>query len=325
MTSNEIKLSVALCTYNGERYLYDQLVSIANQSRKPDELVIFDDCSTDNTNQILDKFAQNCDFPVRIHSQVCNVGSTQNFSDAIEACRGDIIALADQDDVWNHDKLESLERTLNDHPEAVMAYSDADMVDENLQPLGYRLWEAVGLTKRDRQVLGSFSGTDVLIRKFAVTGMTIAFRRVHVPLVTPIDSSWIHDGWIAFSLASIGPLVGVEKALVSYRQHTAQQVGEKKRSLYQNYLRAKAVGRKHLFAHREMYSAIRNHLDRQQRQWPIDKSLIVRLDEKIRHLQNRIWLRENRLRKIYGFVVWISGGYQRFSFGWKSLLQDLLC
>lgn len=322
--SNDIKLSVALCTYNGHRYLYDQLESIANQSRKPDELVVFDDRSTDHTMEVLELFAKRAGFPVRIHSQPRNVGSTQNFADAIRACRGEIIALADQDDVWNHDKLELLEKTLNDHREAVMVYSDAEMVDEHLQPLGYRLWEAVGLSKRDRQTLGSVRGTDVLIRKFAVTGMTMAFRRGHVPLVTPIDRSWIHDGWIAFILASIGPLIGVEKPLVNYRQHGAQQVGEKKRSMYQNYLR-KMIGGKHLFAHREMYCAIRDHLDRQQHQWPINTLLIGQLDEKIRHLQDRIWLRENRWRRIYGFIVWASGGYRRFSFGWKSLLQDLLC
>src|SRR5688572_3171861 len=99
------RLSVALCSYNGARFIHDQLSSIARQSRLPDELVICDDRSSDNTIAIIEKFAVDAPFPVRSHVNPTNLGSTKNFELAISRCCGDFIALSDQDDIWHQDKL----------------------------------------------------------------------------------------------------------------------------------------------------------------------------------------------------------------------------
>ena len=101
-------VSVALCTYNGTRYLKDQIDSIASQTRVPHELVVCDDCSSDDTVKILEAFASRAPFPVRLSVNPTNLGSTKNFAQAIALCRGDIIALCDQDDVWHPAKLERL-------------------------------------------------------------------------------------------------------------------------------------------------------------------------------------------------------------------------
>src|SRR5580698_1985958 len=100
-----MKLSVALCTYNGERFLPEQLASIREQSRLPDELVICDDASADQSVAIATRFAERAPFPVRIEANSRNLGSTPNFARAIELCNGDAIVLSDQDDVWLPDKL----------------------------------------------------------------------------------------------------------------------------------------------------------------------------------------------------------------------------
>src|SRR5258706_6945784 len=97
--------SVAMCTCNGAAYLADQLESIAAQSRLPDELVVRDDASVDDTPAVIQAFAARAPFPVRFERNADRLGSTRNFDGAIAACTGDLIALSDQDDVWHQDKV----------------------------------------------------------------------------------------------------------------------------------------------------------------------------------------------------------------------------
>src|SRR5689334_22293429 len=123
-------ISVALCTYNGSRYLKEQLDSIASQTRRPDEVVIRDDVSADNTVKIAQQFAETVPFPVHIHRNPENLGSTRNFESAIEACRGEIIALSDQDDVWESQKLERIETEFAADPGLGTVFSDAVLTDD---------------------------------------------------------------------------------------------------------------------------------------------------------------------------------------------------
>src|ERR1700751_2230018 len=104
----KLTISVALCAYNSSRYGEEQLESIASQSRLPDEVVICDDDSVDDTPSILERFRKEAPFDVRIHRNETNLGVTRNFEKAIALCSGDIIALSDCDDVWRGDKLERL-------------------------------------------------------------------------------------------------------------------------------------------------------------------------------------------------------------------------
>src|SRR5215217_714545 len=106
------KFSVAMCTYNGARFVAEQLASIAAQTRPPDELVVCDDRSTDATIAYVREFARTAPFPVRIFENEKNVGSTKNFERALELCEGDFIAFGDQDDVWLPEKLRKLEDAL---------------------------------------------------------------------------------------------------------------------------------------------------------------------------------------------------------------------
>src|SRR5207253_4621935 len=126
-----MKLSVAMCTYNGASYLQEQFDSIAMQTRLPDELVICDDVSVDTTKEITDKFAAVAPFAVKRHFNENNLGSTKNFEKAIGLCQGDIIALADQDDEWSPIKLEQLEAALASSAKTGLVFSDAEVVDQN--------------------------------------------------------------------------------------------------------------------------------------------------------------------------------------------------
>ena len=109
-----MKVSIALCTYNGENFLEEQLSSIGQQTRLPDELIISDDDSTDSTVQIAEKFAAIAPFSVKISINTKRLGSTKNFERAISQCSGDIIFLSDQDDYWNPKKINLIVRVLEE-------------------------------------------------------------------------------------------------------------------------------------------------------------------------------------------------------------------
>jgi glycosyltransferase involved in cell wall biosynthesis len=105
-----------MCTYNGSRHLKSQLDSISAQTRLPSELVICDDASSDDTVPIIEQFAASVPFRVRLDVNAQNLGSTKNFEKAIQKCKGDLIALSDQDDVWLPRKLEVLEAEFQSKP-----------------------------------------------------------------------------------------------------------------------------------------------------------------------------------------------------------------
>ncbi len=138
-----IELSVAMCTYNGAAFLPAQLQSIVTQTRLPDELVICDDRSSDDTVGIINAFAHTAPFPVRFEINETNLNSTKNFERAISQCRGRIIALSDQDDLWLSQKLERICTVLDANPNAGYVFSDADLVDREAVPLGETAWRVV--------------------------------------------------------------------------------------------------------------------------------------------------------------------------------------
>lgn len=220
------KLSVALCTYNGARYLQAQLESIASQTRPPDELVITDDCSTDSTAAIVRAFASRAAFPVRFQVNDHNVGSTRNFERTIFRCAGDVIALSDQDDVWLPAKLAKLEAALERSPDIGLVFSDAELVDETLHPLGRRLWE-FSFSRANRNKFLEGRWLDVLTAYNVVTGATMAFRTRFRELAFPVPKlgDTIHDGWIALVVGLFARLVFLDEPLVLYRQHNTQQLG----------------------------------------------------------------------------------------------------
>ncbi|MGA8200434.1 MAG: glycosyltransferase, partial [Candidatus Sulfotelmatobacter sp.] len=131
-------ISVAMCTYNGERFLQAQLESIAAQDRPPDELVICDDRSSDACPEIIKEFARRAPFPVQLVVNPENLGSTRNFEKAISLCRSEIVALADQDDIWYRHKLERIEKAFLRSSTIVAAFSDADLIDNDSRLLGLR-------------------------------------------------------------------------------------------------------------------------------------------------------------------------------------------
>lgn len=218
------RISVAMCTFNGARYLEEQLESIALQTRLPSELIVCDDQSTDQTLSILKRFRACAPFAVKVIQNGRRLGSTRNFDQAIGLTRGDLIALCDQDDRWASVKLERLSDALTADPFLGGAFSDASLIDGSGRPLGVRLFARHKFTATKQR---SFVGcpTAMLLKHDVVTGATLMFRASIRRYCSPIPASWVHDGWLAWIIALHSRLTLIPEPLTDYRIHAGQQLG----------------------------------------------------------------------------------------------------
>jgi glycosyltransferase involved in cell wall biosynthesis len=315
-------LSVVLCTFNGSRYLDAQLQSILEQTRLPDEVIACDDCSIDDTVEILNRFASKVPFPVRVTMNAENLRTSRNFQQGIEQAHGDVIVLADQDDVWQPEKLDRLERTLLDSPEAGFVFSDATVVDSELRPRGFTLWESIVFDRREHQLFRRGRAFECILRKYRVTGATMAFRSRYRDLILPIPVQWVHDAWISLLLSAVAPCCLIEEPLIRYRQHGNQQIGTTKPGLYWRYLRAREMSQASCFqAIADNFAMAHERL----RGVPgIAPQRLAGLVEKSRHWRIRAEMRE---RGWWRFPIILReawrGNYARYASGWKSMALDL--
>jgi glycosyltransferase involved in cell wall biosynthesis len=327
-----MKISVAMCTYNGTLYLREQLDSIAAQTRLPDELVICDDQSTDTTLEVISNFAASAPFPVQLHVNAQNLGSTKNFERAIGLSAGDVIALADQDDVWLPEKLSRLEDCFVSDAGVGLVFTDAEVVDERLQPLGYRLWESVGFDQAQRRLAKSGRVLDVLLPGWSVTGATMAFRARFKDLVIeiPTDLALIHDGWIALMIASVAEVAFLEEPLIKYRQHARQQIGAREKKsgeTGQPGLESVKNAMLRTNSYDEMIAIGMRARQRLAERANPDESAkaLAALDDRLKHLRARAGLprrKLSRVRSVFGELL--ARRYHLYSNGLRSAVKDLL-
>jgi hypothetical protein len=217
-----------MATCDGERFLHAQLASIVAQTRRPAEVVVVDDASSDATRSILAAFCTETDVPVRVFENSTRLGPTKTFERAITLCTGDVIALADQDDRWHPDKLSVLCEELAGPSGALLVFSDARLVDDGGAPLGRTLWAALGLDAGLLDRLGSRRALGALLAHNQVTGASAAFRSRLRELAVPFPSHLpyhIHDGWLAALAAVLGRLRPARHVLMDYRVHPDQHIG----------------------------------------------------------------------------------------------------
>jgi glycosyltransferase involved in cell wall biosynthesis len=218
------RVSVAMCTFNGGRYLEEQLESIALQTRLPCELVVCDDRSTDDTLVVLKRFQSEAPFTVKVIQNSQRLGSTRNFDQAIGLARGGLIALCDQDDRWAPTKLERLSAALEKDPFLGGVFSDANLIDGDGRQIGVRLFARHKFTAaKQRDFVGC--PTARLLKHDVVTGATLMFRATIRRYCSPIPALWVHDGWLAWMIALHSRLSLVAEPLIDYRVHAGQQLG----------------------------------------------------------------------------------------------------
>ncbi|MGI8787490.1 MAG: glycosyltransferase family 2 protein [Pyrinomonadaceae bacterium] len=333
------KVSIALCTYNGEKFLREQLESFTRQIHLPDELIICDDGSSDATAEIAEEFAQTAPLSVAVHVNETNLGSTKNFEKAIALCTGDYVFLSDQDDVWLPEKTGRFLAEFEKSEKVGMVFADAELVGENLEPLKHNLWE-FSFTPDERRQAKNGRMFEVLLRKNVVTGATMAFRAEFQEMFSPIPidvPNTIHDAWIALVIAANAEVRLLEKPLILYRQHAGQQLGidwrykEKLGKISRRERYEKSICFQRMELERlEKLAEITRHFPQFQKkasEIPIDaliKSYAAENDERIRHYEARKNLASNKLRRVSPVIKEFSTGrYRRFSKNLRSAAKDL--
>ena len=222
MNNNCLGYSVALCTYNGERFIAEQIKSILNQTLLPNEIIISDDNSTDNTIKVAEELLAQGRVNYRIVTNVKTKGVVKNFQNAIAMCNSPIIFTCDQDDVWLASKAEKIVNCFANNEKAMLVFSDGELTDGNLNLLGCSLWKSVGITECDLSENKWFS---CFLNRCFVTGAAMAFRRELFVKDEIIPDSWLHDGWLAWKALAYNGLVPCPEKLIYYRQHGANVVG----------------------------------------------------------------------------------------------------
>ncbi len=198
-------ISIAMATYNGEKYLGQQLESIAAQSVLPDELVVCDDCSTDNTIKILEDFKSRVSFNVRILQNEVNSGYVKNFARVIPETKGDFVFMCDQDDFWFPNKIETVLKTFEEHPKAQLVAHNAICTDADLKPLGKTLFE--------------FDVSRGLRYGSAIHGFVTCARRSYLDYMLPIPYCYSFDRWLSLPASEIKVRYELDTVLGYYRRH----------------------------------------------------------------------------------------------------------
>jgi len=220
-------ISVALCTYNGEKYIEQQLESIFIQSVAVSEIVVCDDCSSDSTVQKIKQMSFLHPNVIRLVTNPYNMGFRKNFEKALRECQGDYIFFCDQDDIWNPDKVEKSIAYLKSSGNYGL-FTDAELIDRDNKEIGKSLFECMNVFQyiNKRNLYPDLLATLCLSDNF-VTGATVAVSKEAKPILIP---SWpsdglYHDYYVALKLSAIGKFGYLTDKLISYRIHPSQQTG----------------------------------------------------------------------------------------------------
>ena len=317
-----------MCTYNGAQFLQEQLDSLVSQTRQPDEVVICDDQSEDETLTLVERWAGTVPFKVQIQVNPSRMGSIRNFDKAISHCSGDLIALCDQDDVWLDHKLGEAETAFRSEPELGVWFTDALLVDEQLRTLSQTLWEKLSFGTRLQGKVRGPGAFGILLGRSLVTGATMVFPRRFTGLLQPIPSTlryFIHDRWIATIIAAVAPLACSTRPSMLYRQHPGQQLGVADRPSLAETLPARFSRKQQSYLDDLIVSeALHDRLCHSPGFQPAEQAL-ASLDERIRLLAMRTQLPAPRWHRILPVATaLLNGRYHRQARGIASALKDLM-
>jgi glycosyltransferase involved in cell wall biosynthesis len=318
--------TVALCTFQGQRFIAAQWESLIRQTRRPQQIVVFDDASSDHTWQLLQELSEKASasgIPTVMHRQESNVGYVRNFQAALERSEGDLVFLCDQDDIWHPTKLSLMASEFEKRPDLLMLHTNARLIRENGEPEGRGLFHALEVTNDEIDAVHRGFAFEVLLRRNIVTGATMGIRRQVLNHALPVPAGWIHDEWLAIVAASRGAVDVLDRDTIDYRQHGGNQVGAARRNALEKIHGGKVSRGEYLERTRTRFETMLQRVNsgelplRAQRR----DLLLRRLD----HARLRAALPGSRLKRLA--LVWReyrTGRYSQFSTGFRSALADAL-
>jgi glycosyltransferase involved in cell wall biosynthesis len=213
-------ISIAMATFNGEKYLREQLESFARQTVLPRELVVCDDCSSDSTACIIDKFATSAPFPVHFHRNDFRLGYADNFFKAAKLCKGSWIAFSDQDDVWLPNKLATVDSVIKryERDDLMLVGHTSLIANERLELTGRR-WPHFlrdsRITIRGKQPFCCIFGFSIVFKSVLVNLFDPGLR----PYIRSTNKQTGHDNWISILANALGSSYHIRAPLAIWRRH----------------------------------------------------------------------------------------------------------
>ncbi len=222
-----LTVEVVLCTFNGARFVGEQLKSILMQSQQVNQITVYDDGSTDDTLTIVQEFAdQAIDAGIRLKI-VCNernFGYAQNFGQGLLRATGDIIFFSDQDDVWNINKVAYFLKEFED-VNCNLVFSDGVLIDSEGKAIkGNTVLQRLGISVSETTDFSS-QGWKMLLRYNYLNGAAMAIRRLPALEALPIPEGYPHDYWLALWLSRSGRGICLQDSLYKYRLHESNTIG----------------------------------------------------------------------------------------------------
>jgi glycosyltransferase involved in cell wall biosynthesis len=320
-------ISVALCTRNGARFLPAQVQSICTQDLLPREIVLSDDGSSDDSVALVRQTMASCgvasSIPLTVFENRTPLGVTRNFEQAVRACRHELIALSDHDDVWHPGRLARMAGIFESRPELLLLHTDARLVDEELRSLGGTLFQALEVQPEELEAIARGDAFEVLLRRNLVTGATTVFRRSLLAAALPFSEEWVHDEWLGALAAATGRMDVLPEPLIDYRQHGRNQIGARRPTLADKLRKAMDTrGGKHQQRLRRA-EALLERL--QSLSGSVPETWLQAQREKVAHQRFRAGLPASRLARLLPVLrEAASGRYDRFGRGKQAIAQDLL-
>jgi len=328
-----MRISIALASFNGEKYLKEQLYSFLSQTKQPDELVISDDGSTDQTINIIHRFAEIAPFNVRFLINDSASGYASNFNNALVNTTGDLVFLSDQDDVWYPEKIERMSAIAEKDSYSFVFMNDAVLTDASLN--------TSGLTK-----LGQIKSAGFNTSSF-VMGCCVAVKRELLDFCLPIPDAYpAHDSWIVSIAEGMGRKHIYPEVLQFYRRHGRNE----SEWIVNSNTR---ITRKHVFLHRikSLYNQyfhggygltsstvagnsplelmsdwVKGAIERVEMPYSLDLlkySLLLDKQMKLHLRRNDIRVLKFPARLIAVLNILLKGDYL-YASGWKSAIRDLM-
>lgn len=326
------RISVALGTRNGVRFLREQLESIIRQTHSVDEIVLSDDASSDGTVELAERIVREhrssddagpgAAPALVVRRNAVPLGVTGNFEQALLAASGELIALCDQDDVWHADRIARAVTEFDLRPGIDLVAAEARLVDGAGEPLGRSLLSTLGVDDGVRARLASDQAFAELLKRNVLTGATMMVSRRLVERAAPFPASWVHDEWLAVVASVGGGIAVVPEPVIDYRQHGGNQIGVSRLGPGGKLARLReprtARNAALLARARDLASRLPAIADG-------DSGVAREVRAKLDHELMRQRLPERRLARVV--PVWReyrSGAYERYGRGAQDVLRDLV-
>lgn len=301
-------ISVVLASYNGEKYIEKQLMSIINQTILPSEIIVIDDASTDSTVRIINsfkrKYGRNIDINIIVRSH--NVGYVNNFIQGIDKAQGELVFLCDQDDLWRDNKVEVLLNLFKKNNKIMAIHSNTSIIDEN----------DTLIKSNTQNYKNNFEKISLkeYIKKVNYPGMAMAFRKEPIlkKMREAIEGGVVpstHD-WLIGCIASMLDGFYITKEILTYRRYTGNNVALNMETSRLSDIDTRIKGV-------ELYKNYYLLLEELQKIYNIN---IIKIEKYIENADDRIsYLRKKSLFKVIWNIVNITY-YPSF----KSYIGDLI-